>query len=104
VTSGQETTDWEAAVAPEPTHSDREIARKRVMAPSDEEVGAAVQKVWEYHHLHHALPPSADGVMCLCSSDLGVAEHAAKTFLSGRCVQQHAVPAECNSTYLPWSD
>lgn len=46
-------------------------------------VAEAVQTVWQYHHMGHDLPKKADGVMCLCSSDLNVAVHAAKIFLSG---------------------
>ena len=50
------------------------------------DVADAVQTVWEYHHLHHKLPPRADGIMCLCSSDIGVAKHAAKLFQTGKYV------------------
>jgi len=47
-------------------------------------VAAAVETVWQYHHLHHDVPAAADGVLCLCSSDIGVAHHAADLFLKGR--------------------
>eukprot|EP00038_Savillea_parva_P012967 m.208103 g.208103 ORF g.208103 m.208103 type:complete len:230 (+) comp24019_c0_seq1:510-1199(+) len=46
-------------------------------------VVAAIETVWAYHHVNHPLPARADGILCLCSSDLGVARHAAQLFLNG---------------------
>lgn len=42
----------------------------------------AVHHVWNYHHTKHNLAP-ADGIMCLCSSDIRVAQHAAQLHLQG---------------------
>jgi uncharacterized SAM-binding protein YcdF (DUF218 family) len=42
----------------------------------------AVQIVWEYHYMHHALVRS-DIIMVLCSRDTRVAERGAELFLEG---------------------
>lgn len=41
-----------------------------------------VQKVWDYHLMHHDLAP-ADAILVLCSHDTVVAEHGARLFLDG---------------------
>jgi hypothetical protein len=48
-----------------------------------ESVADAIEKVWRYHHMQHELPERADGVLCLCSSDIGVARVAADVYLRG---------------------
>ena len=45
-------------------------------------VHALATKVWDYHHLNHALSPS-DCIFVLGSNDIRVAEYAAKLFLEG---------------------
>jgi uncharacterized SAM-binding protein YcdF (DUF218 family) len=41
-----------------------------------------VQRVWDYHQLHHALAP-ADAILVLCSHDTAVARRGAQLFLDG---------------------
>eukprot|EP01065_Artemidia_motanka_P003472 TRINITY_DN11662_c0_g1_i1.p1 TRINITY_DN11662_c0_g1~~TRINITY_DN11662_c0_g1_i1.p1 ORF type:complete len:254 (+),score=78.43 TRINITY_DN11662_c0_g1_i1:59-763(+) len=45
------------------------------------ELMAAAETVWDYHHVGHELEGVYDGVMCLCSHDVRVAEYAARVFL-----------------------
>lgn len=39
--------------------------------------------IYNYHHMHHPLPRTADAIFCLCSLDLRVARRAAQLFLNG---------------------
>ena len=48
----------------------------------DPRIRALVEKVWDYHQMHHALA-RADAILVLCSHDLAVAETAARLFLDG---------------------
>jgi uncharacterized SAM-binding protein YcdF (DUF218 family) len=48
----------------------------------DERVRAFVQKLWDYHQLHHPLTKS-DAILVLCSHDLRVAERGSEVFLNG---------------------
>jgi len=41
-----------------------------------------VEKIWEYHHMHHELRRS-DAILVLCSHDRIVAERGAQLFLDG---------------------
>jgi hypothetical protein len=41
-----------------------------------------VEKIWDYHQLHHQLS-SADAILVLCSHDKAVAERGAQLFLDG---------------------
>jgi len=41
-----------------------------------------VEKIWDYHHLHHELQ-KADAILVLCSHDTVVAERGAELFLEG---------------------
>jgi uncharacterized SAM-binding protein YcdF (DUF218 family) len=52
------------------------------MLAMDERVRALAEKVWDYHHMHHALEP-ADAILVLCSHDIAVAERGAQLFLDG---------------------
>jgi uncharacterized SAM-binding protein YcdF (DUF218 family) len=45
-------------------------------------IRALVEKVWNYHQLHHELSP-ADAILVLCSHDTIVAERGAQVFLEG---------------------
>jgi uncharacterized SAM-binding protein YcdF (DUF218 family) len=45
-------------------------------------IRALVEKVWNYHQLHHELSP-ADAILVLCSHDTIVAERGAELFLEG---------------------
>jgi uncharacterized SAM-binding protein YcdF (DUF218 family) len=44
----------------------------------------AVEAIWSYHHVNHALPAKASAIVCLGSNDPRVAERAADLFLQGR--------------------
>lgn len=44
----------------------------------------AVEAIWAYHHVNHALPAKASAIVCLGSNDPRVAERAADLFLQGR--------------------
>lgn len=46
------------------------------------ETHQAIQTIWEYHHMHHALKP-AEVMLVLGSHDLGVAVYAAELFERG---------------------
>jgi uncharacterized SAM-binding protein YcdF (DUF218 family) len=48
----------------------------------DVRVRALVEKIWDYHHLHHELS-HADAILVLCSHDTVVAERGAQLFLDG---------------------
>ena len=52
------------------------------MRPAAERLEEFVQRIWEYHHLHHALVRS-DAIVVLCSHDKLVAEHGAQLFIDG---------------------
>ena len=49
---------------------------------TDARVRPLVEKVWNYHHLHHELAP-ADAILVLCSHDTVVAERGAQLLLDG---------------------
>ena len=49
---------------------------------SDELVDELARKIWDYHHLNHALEKS-DIILALGSNDLRVAEYAAELYLQG---------------------
>lgn len=46
------------------------------------EITALAQKLWDYHHMHHALRPS-DCILVLGSHDLRVADRGAELYLQG---------------------
>ena len=48
----------------------------------NERIHALVEKIWDYHQLHHELS-RADALLVLCSHDTRVAEYAAQLFLEG---------------------
>ena len=48
----------------------------------NERVRALVERVWNYHHMHHELQKS-DVIFVLCSHDTIVAERGAQLFLDG---------------------
>lgn len=48
----------------------------------DERIRPLVEKIWNYHQLHHDLS-HADAILALCSHDTIVAERAAELFLEG---------------------
>ncbi len=48
----------------------------------DERIRPLVEKIWQYHQLHHELS-RADAIVALCSHDTVVAERAAQLFLEG---------------------
>jgi len=48
----------------------------------NERVRSLVQRVWNYHHMHHELQKS-DVIVVLCSHDTIVAERGAQLFLDG---------------------
>ena len=52
------------------------------MSIVDEEIRAAAEALWEYHHLGHELVP-ADAIWVLCSHDLRVADRAVELFDQG---------------------
>ena len=49
---------------------------------TDARVRPLIEKVWNYHHLHHELAP-ADAILVLCSHDTVVAERGAQLLLDG---------------------
>jgi uncharacterized SAM-binding protein YcdF (DUF218 family) len=51
-------------------------------AQMDERIRPLVEKIWNYHRLHHELS-HADAILGLCSHDTVVAERAAQLFLDG---------------------
>ena len=48
----------------------------------DERIRPLVEKIWDYHQLHHELT-RADAIVALCSHDTIVAERAAQLYLEG---------------------
>jgi uncharacterized SAM-binding protein YcdF (DUF218 family) len=48
----------------------------------DPQIRPLVEKLWNYHQLHHAVAP-ADAILVLCSHDTRVAERGAELFLEG---------------------
>jgi len=48
----------------------------------DDRVRALAEKIWDYHHMHHALEP-AGAILVLCSYDTAVAERGAQLWLDG---------------------
>jgi len=46
----------------------------------DGRIRTLVEKIWDYHQLHHDLSP-ADAILVLCSHDIRVAERGAQLFL-----------------------
>ena len=54
-------------------------ARSALMTPR---IKALVEKVWNYHQLHHEIS-HADAILVLCSHDTIVAERGAQLFLDG---------------------
>lgn len=48
----------------------------------DARIRALVEKVWNYHQLHHELSKS-DALLVLCSHDIAVARRGAELFLEG---------------------
>jgi uncharacterized SAM-binding protein YcdF (DUF218 family) len=48
----------------------------------DERIRALVERIWDYHQLHHQLA-KADVILVLCSHDAIVAERGAQLFLEG---------------------
>jgi uncharacterized SAM-binding protein YcdF (DUF218 family) len=48
----------------------------------DERIRALVERIWDYHQLHHQLA-KADAILVLCSHDTVVAERGAQLFLEG---------------------
>lgn len=48
----------------------------------DDRRRALVEKLWQYHQLHHTLS-SADVILVLCSHDTAVAERGAQLYLEG---------------------
>jgi uncharacterized SAM-binding protein YcdF (DUF218 family) len=52
------------------------------MVPVDRQLRTSLEKVWDYHQMHHALV-RADAILVLCSHDIVVAEHGARLFLDG---------------------
>jgi uncharacterized SAM-binding protein YcdF (DUF218 family) len=48
----------------------------------DDRIRELVEKIWEYHQLHHQLA-QADAILVLCSYDTAVARRGAELFLDG---------------------
>ena len=48
----------------------------------DERIRPLVERIWDYHQLHHELT-RADAIVALCSHDTIVAERAAQLYLEG---------------------
>jgi uncharacterized SAM-binding protein YcdF (DUF218 family) len=48
----------------------------------DSRIDELAQRIWDYHHLHHALEP-CDLILALGSNDLRVADYAANLYLQG---------------------
>ena len=47
------------------------------------EIRELAERLWDYHHVHHALE-SAEVILVLCSHDTAVAERGAELYLEGR--------------------
>eukprot|EP00750_Incisomonas_marina_P015195 INCI18109.2.p1 GENE.INCI18109.2~~INCI18109.2.p1 ORF type:complete len:340 (-),score=66.92 INCI18109.2:1176-2195(-) len=73
-------------LAKAPTHHVANMAAVKLSANKLEaEVHAAAQKVWDYHHMGHRMDieflRSLDGILVFCSSDVSVADVAAKLWI-----------------------